>query len=91
MINLFHINTMVIGITRYEKVKLSYLFKKKDSLSAEEEVLFDCNVLAKGFLFSVGGINISPDNRYVAFGIDTLSRRKYKLQVKDLKTGVITF
>ena len=33
------------------------------------------------------GINISPDNRYVAFGIDTLSRRKYKLQVKDLKTG----
>ena len=76
-------------ITRYEKGKDYPIYsRKKDSLSAKEEVLFDCNVLAKGYsYFQLRGINISPDNRYVAFGIDTLSRRKYKLQVKDLKTG----
>lgn len=76
-------------ITRYEKGKDYPIYsRKKDSLTAAEEVLFDCNVLAKGHsYFQLRGINISPDNRYVAFGIDTLSRRKYKLQVKDLKTG----
>ena len=77
-------------ITRYEKGKDYPIYsRKKDSLTAPEEVLFDCNVLAKGYsYFQLRGINISPDNRYVAFGIDTLSRRKYKLQVKDLKTVV---
>ena len=76
-------------ITRYEKGKDYPIYsRKKDSLTAAEEVLFDCNVLAKGHsYFQLRGINISPNNRYVAFGIDTLSRRKYKLQVKDLKTG----
>lgn len=76
-------------ITRYEKGKDYPIYsRKKDLLTAAEEVLFDCNVLAKGHsYFQLRGINISPDNRYVAFGIDTLSRRKYKLQVKDLKTG----
>ena len=76
-------------ITRYEKGKGYPIYsRKKDSLTAKEEVLFDCNVLAKGHsYFQLRGINISPDNRYAAFGIDTLSRRKYKLQVKDLKTG----
>ena len=32
-------------------------------------------------------MSISPDNRYMALGIDTVSRRKYTIHIKDLETG----
>tara|TARA_B110000211_G_C14045185_1_gene538589 strand:- start:169 stop:1833 length:1665 start_codon:yes stop_codon:yes gene_type:complete len=34
-------------------------------------------------------MNISEDNRLVSFGVDTLSRRKYTIFIKDLETGDI--
>ena len=37
--------------------------------------------------YDLGGISISPDNRYAVMGIDTVSRRKYTLMIKDLETG----
>ena len=56
-------------------------------MSAPEEILFDCNELSKGYdYFRLVGINISPDNKKVVFGIDTLSRRKYTHD-KDLESG----
>ena len=66
-------------ITRYEKDKQYPIYtRKKENLSATEEILFDCNELAKGYdYFKLVGINISPDNKKVVFGVDTLSRRKY--------------
>ncbi|MDC3388557.1 S9 family peptidase [Flavobacteriaceae bacterium] len=64
--------------------------RKKDSLSAEEEVLFDCNKMADGHsYFNLGGMSISPDNKFVAFGVDTVSRREYTIQIKNIKTGEI--
>ena len=76
-------------ITRYEKNKQYPIYtRKKEKLSATEEVLFDCNELAKGYdYFRLVGINISPDNKKVVFGVDTLSRRKYTLKIKDLESG----
>lgn len=76
-------------ITRYEKGKDYPIYsRKKEVLTAPEEILFDCNKMAEGHAyFQLRGINVSPDNRYVAFGVDTVSRRKYTLQVKDLTTG----
>jgi oligopeptidase B len=76
-------------MTRYEIGKDYPIYaRKKDSLTAAEEILFDCNKMAEGHsYFQLRGVNISPDNRYAAFGVDTLSRRKYTLQVKDLVTG----
>ena len=76
-------------ITRYEKNKQYPIYtRKKQDLSSREEILFDCNELAKGYdYFRLVGINISPDNKKVVFGIDTLSRRKYTLMVKDLVSG----
>ena len=76
-------------ITRYEKNKQYPIYsRKKEKLSATEEVLFDCNELAKGYdYFRLVGINISPDNKKVVFGVDTLSRRKYTLRIKDLESG----
>ncbi|HZH69047.1 MAG TPA: prolyl oligopeptidase family serine peptidase, partial [Flavobacteriaceae bacterium] len=78
-------------ITRYEKGKDYPIYtRKKESLKAEEEVLFDCNTLAEGHsYFHLAGINVSPDNKWAAFGIDTVSRRNYSIQIKNLETGEI--
>ena len=41
--------------------------------------------MAKGHdYFRLVGISVSPDNTKVAFGVDTVSRRQYTIQVKDL-------
>ena len=76
-------------ITRYEKNKQYPIYtRKKENLSATEEILFDFNELAKDYdYFKLVGINISPDNKKAVFGIDTLSRRKYTLMIKDLESG----
>jgi len=62
----------------------------KHNLSASEEIMFDGNEMADGHdYFSLGGIAISPNNKLAAFGVDTVSRRQYTLQVKNLETGEI--
>ncbi|WP_299324891.1 S9 family peptidase [uncultured Maribacter sp.] len=62
----------------------------KENLEAAEEIIFNCNDMAKGHdYFSLGGIAISPDNKMAAFGVDTVSRRQYTLQIKNLETGLI--
>ena len=78
-------------ITRYEAGQQYPIYtRKKDSLTASEEVLFDCNEMAKGQnYFNLRGINVSPDNTKVAYGVDLKSRRQYTLHVKDLQTGEI--
>ena len=48
----------------------------------------DGNELAGGYdYFSVGGMSVSPDNNWLAYGIDTLSRRFYTIHFKNLSTG----
>ncbi|MFD0861757.1 S9 family peptidase [Sungkyunkwania multivorans] len=78
-------------ITRYEEGKDYPVYtRKKGSLEAKEEILFDCNEMAEGHsFFRLVGINISPDNKLAAFGLDTVSRRQYTIQVKNLETGEI--
>ena len=78
-------------ITRYEKGKDYPIYsRKKGSLEATEEVLFDCNEMAEGHAyFQLGGLNISDDNQFAAFGVDTVSRREYTIQIKNLQTGEI--
>jgi oligopeptidase B len=62
--------------------------RKRENLESEEEILLDVNVLAEGFAyFSVSGIQVSPDNRLMAFGVDTVSRRKYEIRIKNLENG----
>lgn len=78
-------------ITRFEKGKDYPIFsRKKGSLDSPEEIMFDCNEMAKGHdYFKLGGIEISLDNRYASFAVDTVSRRIYTLKIKDLWTGEI--
>jgi len=64
--------------------------RKKESLDADEEVVFNCNEMAKGHdFFNLRGVSVSPDNRLASFGVDTVSRRQYTIQVKNLETGRI--
>lgn len=78
-------------LTRFEKGKDYPIYsRKKESLDAAEEILFDVNEMAEGYdYYSLGGLNVSPDNKLIAFGVDTLSRRKYTIQIKNLETGEI--
>lgn len=78
-------------ITRFETGKNYPIYsRKKESLSAKEEILFDCNTLAKGkSYFQLGGLSISPDNKLAVFSVDIIGRRIYDIQVKDLETGKI--
>ena len=78
-------------ITRFEKGKDYPIYtRKKENLDAEEEILFNVNEMAEGHsYYSLTGLSISPDNKLVSFGVDTVSRRKYTLHIKDLETGKI--
>jgi oligopeptidase B len=64
--------------------------RKKETLEAKEEILFNVNELAKGFdYFKLGGLSISPNNKLAVFATDTVSRRQYFLRFKNLETGEI--
>jgi len=78
-------------MTRYVKEGQYPIYSRKEkTLEADEEILFDGNEMAKGHdYFQLAGLNISPNNRFAAFGVDTVSRRQYNIQIKDLKTGKI--
>ncbi|TXE11700.1 S9 family peptidase [Seonamhaeicola algicola] len=78
-------------ITRFEKDKGYPIYtRKKGTLDADEELLFDCNEMAKDqAYFKLGSIAISPDNKLAAFTTDLVSRRQYTVQIKDLTTGNI--
>lgn len=78
-------------ITRFEKGKDYPIHsRKKGSLDAKEEIMFDCNEMAKGHsYFNLNGISISEDNQWVSFGVDTVSRRQYTIQIKNLETNEI--
>lgn len=78
-------------LTKYEAGRDYPIYvRKKKTLEAEEELLFDCNDMAKDHAyFNLGGISISPDNTLAAFSTDTVSRRQYTIQIKNLITGEI--
>lgn len=76
-------------ITRYE-VGQEYPIhsRRKGTLDAAEEVMLNVNELAKPFKFyNVAGLSVSPDNKLLAYGEDTLSRRIYTIRFKNLETG----
>jgi oligopeptidase B len=78
-------------ITRFEKGQDYPIYsRKKGSLSAKEEILFDCNRMAldKPY-FQLGALSISPDNKMALFSYDIVGRRIYTIQIKNLETDEI--
>ncbi len=75
--------------SRFEEGKDFPIYcRKKASFESDEEILLDVNQLAEGYkYYHVAGLSVSPDNRILAFGVDTLSRRKYDIHFKNLETG----
>lgn len=74
---------------RTEEGKQYYkLCRKKGSLEAPEEVLLDVDKMAEGFpYYALGAASVSPDNKLLAYAVDTVSRREYIIQIKNLETG----
>jgi oligopeptidase B len=77
--------------TRFEKQKEYPIYcRKKETLKAREEMLLNVNELADGHsYFHVRSLQVSEDNNLLAYGVDTVSRRRYTLYIKDLRTGKI--
>jgi len=77
--------------SRFEKNKEYAIHcRKKGSLDAKEEIILDENELAEGYdYFALYDKYVSPDNNWLAFNIDTLSRRFYTIYFKDLRTGKV--
>ncbi len=77
--------------TRYEQGKEYPIYcRKKENMEAGEEVMLNVNEMAEGYsYYSVSGLSVSPDNKLLAFGVDTVSRRQYAIHYKNLETGEI--
>jgi len=78
-------------ITRYETGKQYPIYsRKKGTLDAQEEILFNVNEMAVGYeYYQLGGLSISENNKYAVFATDTVGRRQYFLRIKNLETGEI--
>ena len=63
--------------------------RRKGSLDAEEEIIFDVNKMAEGTpAFIFGGYSISQDNNKVAYLFnETGSYAEYVMKIKDLNTN----
>ena len=74
---------------RYEEGKEYPIHaRKKETLEADEEIMLNVPEMAKGYnYYQVSGRNISEDNKILAFGVDTVSRRKYDIYFQDLRSG----
>lgn len=77
--------------TRFEEGKEYPLYcRKKGSLEAEEKIMINVNEMAEGHdYFHVAGPAVSSDKNLIAYGVDTVSRRKYTIHFKNLATGEI--
>ena len=78
-------------ITRYEEGHEYPIHSRKEgSLEVEEEIMLHVPELAKGFsYYTIGGRAVSPDNKWLAYGVDTVSRRIYTIFFKNLATGEV--
>lgn len=75
--------------TRFEAGK-SYALRcrRKGNMQAREEIMLDGNRMAQGHsYFGLADVKVSPDNRLLAYGVDFVSRRQYRLRFRDLASG----
>lgn len=75
--------------SRYEQGQEYPIYcRKKETLEAAEEILLNVNEMAKGHsYYSITGLSVSEDNNLLAYAEDSVSRRRYTVYVKDLRTG----
>jgi oligopeptidase B len=75
--------------TKTEKGKEYFVScRKKATMAGTEEILHDANIASKNHAYyAVGAISVSPNNKLMVLGVDTVSRRNYTLQILNVETG----
>jgi oligopeptidase B len=75
--------------TRFEKGKNYPVYcRKKKSMKGTEQVMLDGNRMATGQkYFNIGSFTVSPDNATLAYSVDNVSRRQYRIRFRSLQTG----
>jgi len=75
--------------TRYETGREYPVYARRGpARDGPEQVLVDANREADGReYYEVGNLEVSPDNRILAYAEDTVGRRQYALRFRDLATG----
>ncbi len=77
--------------TRTEEGKQYPLhFRRREAEGSPEELLLDLNQLAASHSFlALGSLDVSDDDRLLAYSLDTTGYRQYMLRVKDLVSGAV--
>lgn len=66
------------------------VLRRVDQALSPEVVLLDCNALAAGQpFFQLGGYEVSPDNRLLAYAEDTVGRRQFRIRFRDIASGAL--
>lgn len=75
--------------TKFEEGKEYPSYCRTELNSGGDELIFlDGNKMAKGHsYFHIGDWEFSPNNDLLAYSTDTVSRRKYDIYFKDIKSG----
>ncbi len=77
-------------VTRYEaEAEFPCYDRHPGALQAPAERLLDAQDRAStSDFYELGSLEISPDERYLAVSEDWISRRQYRIQIRDLQTGL---
>lgn len=76
--------------TRYREGGEYPIYMRAPHDGGKEEILLDGDEESKGSdFFSIGGVDHSPDHRYLAWAVDRLGSEYYVICVKDLETGAM--
>ncbi len=74
--------------TRFEEGADYPLYCRKSKPDGAEEIMLNAPEMADGEnYFAIGGMTVSENNTLLAYSVDLLSRRKYTIRIKNLKTG----
>ncbi len=74
--------------SRFEEGGDYRLYCRKKIGSDKEEIMLNGPEMAEGYTyFGFGSRSVSPDNKLLSYGIDTISRRRYTIYFKNLESG----
>jgi oligopeptidase B len=74
--------------SRFEEGGDYRLYCRKKIGIDKEEIMLNGPQMAEGYTyFGFGSRSVSPDNKLLSYGIDTISRRRYTIYFKNLENG----
>ena len=72
-----------------EGAQYPYIVRHKDAPGAQEEIILDVEALAAGHpqQYQLGSWTVSPDNTRIAFTVDFIGSREFRVFVRSIATG----